>query len=282
MRWCVNSHMEENNLLIVEDVHPASDYVETEDDGLDQNGERRYTLNTSLVQIGPVKQNTQSHHRQDSHQLPKHVDSSSDLLDNVNKDDLDTEDNIVHEPQAEFQFESDQDGVTDDSISALEEPLMIYDKAIGNKEEEEIHPRIDKGVQKQRKSSTQINSNCEMLTVAAAGNPAVNGVYRWFAAHARFVMFTDKGQYQIMRGVDLPEYVDSYYGCWVIEEIKENVVRLYAVASRETNSIPSDGWICINGALPAPIIKKGREWALHDEACIESDASISSMQATYF
>lgn len=280
MSWCDNSYVDENNLLIVEDVHPARDYVVTEDGELDQNGERTYTVNTSLVQRCPVKQNAQNHHRQGSHQLPKHVDSSSDLLD-LKKDDLDTEDNVVYEPQAEFQLESDQDGVTDDSISALEEPFMIYDKAIGNKEEKDIHPRIE-GVQNQRKSSTQINSNCETLTVAAAGNPAVNGVYRWFAAHARFVMFTDQGQYQIMRGVDLPEYGDSYNGCWVIEEIKEKMVRLYAVASGETNSISSDGWICINGALPAPIIKKGTEWALHDEACIESDASISSMQATYF
>jgi hypothetical protein len=267
MWLCENPDVEEGNWLIVEDV-PASVRTETEDDEFDQVEEQKSTLNANFVKNVPARNNTQNHHCQGSLQLPKHVDSSDTREDTLHYDHIDVGETAIHE-LCEVQFESDQDGVTDDSISALEEPFAMHDEEIRNKEEEKIHPLKDMGVQTQRKSSTQINLNCELITVAAAGNTSVNGVYRWFAAHERFVMFTDHGQYQIMRGVNLPEYGDSYYGWWVIEEIKENVARLYAVASDKTNSISSDGWICINGALPAPVIKEGRERNLHDKAVQE-------------
>lgn len=89
-------------------------------------------------------------------------------------------------------------------------------------------------------------------------------------------MFTDQGQYQIMGGVNLMEYGDSYYDCWAIEKIKENVVRLYAVSSGESNSISTNGWICIDGVLPAPIVEQRGHQEIN-ECSDESDASSSPM-----
>jgi len=253
--------------------------VETEEDQFAQIEVSRSPLKTGNVKkVVPVEQNAQNHRLQGSNQVPTHVDSYSELGD-ISEGVANTKDNAFHETEGEIM--SDLDGETDDSISALEEPYIVSPKKTCIKDEEKRQCAKDQGVnQHQRRSSTQMNLNCETITVAGAGKAGANGVYRWFAAHERFVKFTDQGQWQVMRGVNLIEYGDCYYDCWVIEEIKDNVIRLYAVPSGESNSISTNGWICIDGVLPAPTVIEGRDC----NECIESDesnASISPMPTSY-
>lgn len=224
------------------------------------------------------EQNTQHHHRQGSNQMPKHIDSGSEQ-DELS--DLDTEDK-----QTEEQAESELDDLTDDSISALEEPFVL-NLAEDEIKEDTSHCIKDEGSsQHQRRSSAQISLQLQTLKVVGAGDPAINGVYRWFAAHSRFVMFKDQGQYQIMGGVNLSEYGDRYYDCWVIEEMTENVERLYAVASSESTSVPEDGWFCIDGSKPAPEVKCGEEREdYQSDGYMDtegSDASLSPMPTSYW
>jgi len=234
-------------------------------------------------EVVDIEQNAQNHRRQGSSQSPQHSDSSPELDDLSKPDGEDTQDRMY---KTGCEFESDLDGVTDNSISELEEPFLSYDQEKGMKEDEKRKYHEEGVYQYQRRSFTQISLNFEILTVTGAGNAAVNGVYRWFAAHERFVMFSDQGQYQIMRGVNLSEYGIRYYDCWTIEEIKENVTRLYAVPSNESNSISSGGWICIDGALPAPIVQGEEEKERYcDDGQVEtdeSDASISPMPTPYY
>jgi len=225
------------------------------------------------------EQNTQHHHRQGSNQMPKHVDSVSEQDD---LSDLDTEDKKTEE-----QVESELDESTDDSITALEELFVLNLPEEEIKEEHTNHCIKDEGsCQHQRSSSAQISLQPQTLNVVGAGDPAVNGVYRWFAAHSRFVMFKDKGQYQIMVGVNLSEYGDRYYDCWVIEEMTENVVRLYAVASSNSTSVPEYGWFCIDGSKPVPEVKREEEREdYQSDGYLDkegSDVSLSPMPTSYW
>lgn len=118
----------------------------------------------------------------------------------------------------------------------------------------------------------------QLIRVVGAGNQAVNGVYRWFTKHKRFIMFTDDCQYQIVGGVNLSEYGDCYKNCCVIQEVMENVVQLYAAASKEDSSISFDGWICICGTSPAPKIQVGEEWGFYEvEGGISTEGSDTSI-----
>jgi len=227
------------------------------------------------------EQNNQHLHRQGSNQLPMHMDSLSELEKFSEADDTDLKDNSVYGTAG--RLESELDSPIEDSISSLfRYPLIINNAQDGMKQGKITFIAKDlRNNQHQRKSSTQIGPMVEVLEVVGAGNPAVNGVYRWFAAHERFVMFSDEGQYQIMRGVDLSEYGEHYRDCWVLEELMKNVLRLYAVASNDMNYTSTDGWICINGASPAPKVKGVAEGMLREgSACSEneeSDLSLSSM-----
>jgi len=220
-------------------------------------------------------------HRQGSNQKPMHMDSLSELEMFSEADDADLKDNCVSGIAG--QLESDLDSLSDDSISSLFKGTSAISIAQGGMKQAKIAIAAEdsRNNQHQRKSSTQIDPMVEVLEVVGAGNPAVNGVYRWFAAHERFVMFGDEGQYQIMRGVDLSEYGEHYHDCWVIEELMKNMLRLYAVASNDMNYISSNGWICINGASPAPKVKGVDEGMLHEDNYYvgneESELSLSSM-----
>jgi len=270
---CYNSpHIEDRgDALIDEDslqkslTHNANEYDKIEDHSEVSDLEEKNDV---------ANEQDTRHHRQGSNQEPKHMDSLSELED--------SEDNGVLE-RVENEL-SDLDGSTDDSISPLEDVLVV-DLVIHQPKEEKIsHRESEEGsYQHQRKSSAQISLELQTLEVSGAGNPAVNGVYRWFAAHERFVMFTDQGQYQIMGGVDLSEYGECYYNSWVIEEITGT--RLYAVPLDERSSISSEGWICIDGASPAPKVKGGEERELFDEEydmeTEESDSSLSHLPTAY-
>jgi len=220
-------------------------------------------------------------HRQGSNQKPVHMDSLSELEMFSEADDADFKDNRVSGIAG--QLESELDSPSEDSISSLfKDPSAIsIAQGVMRQGKIAIAAKDFRNNQHQRKSSTQIDPMDEVLEVVGAGNPAVNGIYRWFAAHERFVMFSDEGQYQIMRGVDLSEYGEHYHDCWVIEELMKNVLRLYAVASSGMNYISSDGWICINGASPAPKVNGLDEGLLHDDNYYggneECELSLSSM-----
>lgn len=227
------------------------------------------------------EQNNQRLHRQGSNQKPMHFDSLSELEMFSEADDADLKENRVSGIAG--QLESELDSPSEDSISSLfKDPSAISSAQRGMKQGKiTIAAKDFRNNQHQRKSSTQIDPMVEVIEVVGAGNPAVNGVYRWFAAHERFVMFSDEGQYQIMRGVDLSEYGEHYHDCWVIEELMKNVILLYAVASSDMNTISNHGWICINGASPAPKVNGLEEGILHEDSCCvgneESELSLSSM-----
>lgn len=221
-------------------------------------------------------------HRQGSSQKPMHMDSLSELEMFSEADDADLKVNSF--AGITRQLQSELESPSEDSISSL--PLLVSSAHGGMKQGNiAIVTKDLRNNQHQRKSSTQIGPMVEVLEVVGAGNPAVNGVYRWFAAHERFVMFSDEGQYQIMRGVNLSEYGEHYHDCWVIEELMKNVLRLYAVASGNMNYIPSDGWICINGASPAPKVMGVEEGMLQEDSCgvenEESELSLSSMSIPF-
>jgi len=268
MSFCNNLKRHDEEWLIVEDglarVHRISNPI----------------LKQKVVPIEHV----QHYHRQGNSQRPQHLNSSRELVDVSKPFRADTQDKSMC--KAGCDFESELYDATDDSISELEETFVSHNQEKWQKEEEKKQ-YFEEGVhQHQRRSSTQMSLNFETLTVTGAGNTAVNGVYRWFAAHDRFVMFSAQGQYQIMRGVNLSEYGDRYYDCWTIEEIRENVTRLYAVASGEVNFISFGEWICINGTVPAPIVKGGEEHRRYDddglEETDESDVSLSPIPNSYY
>jgi len=256
---------------LIEQKALTSTNFETKDEEYSQIEDRRSSVNPNTVEkVVYGEQNTQNHHRQGSNQMPKHIDSCSEQDD---ASELDTEDK-----ETEEKVESEMDGSSDDSISALEEPFVPNLTEEDVKEEDMGHCIKDEGsYQHQRRRSSQISQQLQTLKVLGAGDPAVNGVYRWFAAHGRFVMFTDHGQYQIMGGVNLSEYGDRYYDCWVIEEITENVDRLYAVPSSES-AIPEGGWFCIDGSKPAPEVKGGEERDDYEsDGYIDTEGSASSL-----
>lgn len=167
--------------------------------------------------------------------------------------------------KATIQAESDADDSGYDTISALFEIPFDTDHVDDGTNVEEIYHRLEDvgSCQYYCESPTKIVPQDETLQVIGAGNPAVNGIYRWFAAHDRFVMLTDRGQYQITGGVSLYELGDGYHDCWVIEEIMVKASRLYALPSRDVTS--SNGWICINGASPAPKVKMGESKKLQED-----------------
>jgi len=267
-----------------------------EKDGLEEDN--LYTRNCEFLQI-EVENSTDSttaveevlltersnhHYQQGSNQMPKHMDSLSELENFSEPNDTSSKDNSLD--QREEYFQSDVDGSSIESISSLfHNPVVMTDVEDRKIDEEvDLTTKDVQNNQHQRKSSTQIGPQVELLEVFGAGNPAVNGVYRYFAAHERFVMFTDDGQYQIIGGANLSEYGERYGNCWVIEEIKKNVVRLYALASTEIIPISSEGWICINGALPAPKVKGLDEEKLHERSYFgneESDGSLSPLSTSH-
>jgi len=180
------------------------------------------------------------------------------------------------------QIETELDESTDGTISALEETVFITSEEEGAKEEES-----DDGAQNSYKLSnaSMISLRVQSNKVVGAGSAAANGVYRWFVAHKRFVMFTEDGQYQIRGDANLSEYGDRYLNCWVIEEIRENVVRLlYAVASSNRTCAPSGGWICIEGASPAPEVEQGDDREVYEKGGFmefeESETSVYPLRSS--
>jgi len=174
-------------------------------------------------------------------------------------------------------IETELDESTDGTISALEETVYITSDEEGAKEEES-----DDEAQNSWKLSnaSMISLRVQSNNVVGAGSAAANGVYRWFVAHRRFVMFTEERQFQIRGGANLSEYGDRYINCWVIEEIREDVVRLlYAVASSNRTCAPSAGWICIEGASPAPEVEQGddRELLYENGGSMEYEESETSV-----
>jgi len=275
---CVTSPEVPNEDGLIDGDVLGSVFLETEDNEFVQIEVRNSPLHQNVVQEVLSEQSNQYHRRQGSNQM-QHIDSLSELEKLSETDDLDWKTSSVY--ARGNQAESDLDCSTDESISELfQVPVGIKHEEYGMNVEEIGKSAKDVSIQHQRKSSTQVGPQAEILEVQGAGNPAVNGVYRWFAAHERFVMFTDHGQYQIIGGVNLSDFGDHYHDCWVIEKIMEVVVRLYAVASSEITSIPCDGWICIHGTSPAPKVKGGEERKLHEENGYmgneQSDESLSS------
>jgi len=202
---------------------------------------------------------TQEPPQQVSNKLPEDMESISELKHHSEPDVIDNKDEAID--QNGGKIETDLDESTDGTISALEETVFITSDEWRAKEEES-----DDEAQNSYKLSnaSMISLRVQSNKVVGAGSGAANGVYRWFVAHGRFVMFTEEGQYQIRGDANLSEYGDRYYNCWVIEEIRENMVRLlYAVASSESNCAPSDGWICIEGASPAPKVEQGNDRELY-------------------
>jgi len=179
-------------------------------------------------------------------------------------------------------IETELDESTDGTISALEETIFITSDEEGAKEEES-----DDEAQNSYKLSnaSMISLRVQSNKVVGAGSAAANGVYRWFVAHRRFVMFTEEGQYQIRGGANLSEYGDRYLKCWVIEEIREDMVRLlYAVASSNRTCAPSAGWICIEGASPAPEVEQGDDREFYENGGFmeleESDTSVYRLRSS--
>merc|ERR1719233_1002084 len=163
------------------------------------------------------------------------------------------------------------DGNTNDSISGLEDPPIVTSENDGMRNDENYCQAND---HISFKSIVRLED--EMKKVIGAGSTSANGVYRWFAAHGRFVMFTDEGQYQIRGGVNLSAFDDQYYNSWVIEEYKERLVPLYAVASNNSSTSSSNGWICIKGVPPAPKVEIGDERELYEEdGSMEVEESVS-------
>merc|ERR1719193_922943 len=174
-------------------------------------------------------------------------------------------------------IETDLDESTDGTISALEETVFITSEEEGAKEEES-YDEARKSYQ--LSNASMISLRVQSNKVVGAGSAAANGVYRWFVAHKRFVMFTEDGQYQIRGGANLSEYGDRYLKCWVIEETREDMVRLlYAVASSNRTCAPSAGWICIEGASPAPEVEQGddRELLYENGGSMEYEESETSV-----
>jgi len=265
----------EDNPLMEEDALGSNGF-ETQEDEFVQIDIGNSIFN--LQEVPLTEQKSQHHNQQGNIQIPKHIDSHSEVEDLTESENTDAKLNGIYE--FGNQLDSNLDGSTDDTISALEENFVINQPEYST--EEEIYNRNkDRGNhQHQRRFSTQISLQAETLKVTGAGNAAANGVYRWFAAHGRFVMFTNQAQFQIVGGVNLSEYGERYYDSWVIEEIKENIVSLYAVASGEYPSINSDGWICIDGALPAPKLEPEEEQEFYEEEdsymdIVEKSISIS-------
>jgi len=255
--------------------------VDLHDDEFSQFEDQRSHLKPSMVQrILQADKNTWNDLQKRNNQMPWYKDflSEPEYISEPNVGD--SEGDVGYKIGG--QIDSDRDGSTEETISA-------HDNFISS-DEEEIKEEIkqtmnDEANIKHRNDSSQINLQVQTLNVTAAGTSAVNGVYRWFTAHGRFVMFTDKGHYQIMGGVNLCElYGERYNYCWVIEEITENMVCLYAAASDLGISIPSDGWICINGSSPSPNVQEGDEREVYEEGYTESedcDASLSLMPTCY-
>lgn len=248
--------------------------VETKDSEFIQIGVTNSPVQITVAEEVVTEQNDQFNRQQGSNQM-QHVDSLSELEKLSETGDFDWKNSSVYERGD--QVDSELDSSTDETISQLfQVPCGI------NYEEDGLKVEEIGSNQHQRKSSAQIGPQAEVLEVQGAGNSAVNGVYRYFAAHGRYVMFADHGQYQIIGGVNLSELGDRYHNCWVIEKIMEIVVRLYAVASNDITSVPCDGWICIDGSSPAPIVKGGEERKYQEEkgynmGIEQSDESLSSL-----
>jgi len=184
--------------------------------------------------------------------------------------------------QNQGKIETELDESTDGTISALEETVFITSDEEGAKEEES-----DDEAQNSYKlrDASMISLRVQSNKVVGAGSAAANGVYRWFVAHRRFVMFTEDGQYQIRGDANLSELGDRYLNCWVIEEIRENVVRLlYAVASSNRTCAPSGGWICIEGASPAPEVEQGDDREIYENGGFmefeESETSVYPLRSS--
>lgn len=216
-----------------------------------------------------AKQTAQNHHRWGRLQISKPMESLSEVEQYSEQENRNIENNAVD--WGGDQIESWLGSSTDGSISALEELLVMTSDTSGMNENEKYCQTNDRNSYK-----SLIRLQDETNKVIGAGSTAANGVYRWFAAHGRFVMFTDEGQYQIRGGVNLSEYGDRYYDSWVIEEIRENVVPLYAVPSNNSITFSSDVWICINGVPPAPKVEGGDDRELYEEdGCMEAEESAS-------
>jgi len=179
-------------------------------------------------------------------------------------------------------IETELDESSDGTISALEETIFITTSdEEGAKEEESDDAQNSYKLSNASMISLRVQSN----KVVGAGSAAANGLYRWFVAHRRFFMFTEEGQYQMRGGANLSEYGDRYLSCWVIEEVREDMVRLlYAVASSNRTCAPSAGWICIEGASPAPEVEQGDDRELYENGGFiefeESETSIYPLRSS--
>jgi len=256
--------------------------VEKQENDFSQVEDQRSVLKSSMVhRILSTDKPTWSDLQKENNQMPKYKDFISEPEYVSEPDELISEGDTGHEGVGHIC--SELDDTTDETIPP-------HDPFVSNDEEdlkEEISQTMnDYGLNKQwSDSSFEINLQVQTLNVTGAGDSAVNGVYRWFTAHGRFVMFTDKGHYQIVGGVNLSkQYGDRYNDCWVLEETTESVVRLYAVASDLSTSIPRDGWMGINGSSPAPNVQEGDEKEAFEEGYTESEdceASLSLMPTGY-
>jgi len=238
-------------------------------------------LSPPLVhEVNFTEQSLQLQHMEVGNKEQKEVESLIEVeqlsvLDNIEKE-------VAH--YGGGQFESDVDSTTTCTLSALEEVFLVGFEEDGGTEEE-YEEKAKDGKSDDRQSESMINLRVQANKVSGAGSTTANGLYRWFAAHSRLVMFTEEGRYQIRGDATLSEYGDHYHDCWVIEEIRDNVIRpLYAVASNISASVPSDGWICIEGASPAPRVEEGDERELDEDSgsleMEESETSIYPFQSS--
>lgn len=280
--WCFNSDELGYDDPWLKEVFSKTS-VERQENEFSQAEDQRSVLKSSMVQrILSADKPSWSDLQKDNNQMPKYKDFSSEPEYVSEPDELSREGDTGHSGIG--QICSELDGITDWTISP-HEPFVSNDEE--DIKEEISNTMNDSEENKQRSdSSCQINLQVQTLNVTGAGDSAVNGVYRWFTAHGRFVMFTDKGHYQIVGGVNLSkQYGDRYNDCWVVEENTQSVVRLYAVALDLSTSIPRDGWICMNGFSPAPNVQEGDEKEVFEEGLTESedcDASLSLMPTGYF
>jgi len=253
---------------------PVDDYTFDGIKHQDNHYPRSMSLSSSTVYIISPELVLQQNMEYPTHKGPDHLLEPADLL---GREVIANEKNTICETAVNFA--SGPDVSSDDAISVYQQ-YHFADPLCG------INDGLWSRVQSQENYQQNIRSSqVQAIKVMGAGNPAVNGVYRWFTKHEHFVMFTDDCQYQIVGGVNLSDYGDRYNDCWAIEEIMGNVVLLYAVASNEDSSIACDGWICICGTSPAPKIQIAEECGFYeDEDDIEtegSDTSISLMATSF-
>jgi len=223
------------------------------------------------------QQNVDYYHQDWNDMMPTYLDFISEPQYHREKQDIASIKSTIGEAASKLEARDDS---TEDAESVyLEHSTNLYKGAV--KDDIGLDFKIKEDYSKRQIRASQV----QVIKVMGAGNPTVNGIYRWFTAHERYIMFKDQSQCQIVGGVNLSEFGERYSDCWVIEEIMENVVRLYAVASRKGPTVASDGWFCVYGKSPAPQIQVGEEWGFYeDDSEIETegtDTSLSLMTNSY-